>query len=251
VMGTVHVLAAATAAKSVRAVIVVTSDKCYDNRETSHPYREDEPMGGRDPYSSSKACAELVTAAWRKSYGGPETQAPGIASARAGNVIGGGDWAADRLIPDCMRALAAGQPIGIRNPASIRPWQHALDPLCGYLILGERLAQRPEAYGEAWNFGPSEDDAQPVGWIADRVVGIWGGSARWQKAPGDALHEAGTLKVDAAKARGRLGWSPALRLDDGVAWTVDWYKKVLGGGSALGITEQQIEQYSQLAVAAE
>ncbi len=250
VMGTVHVLAAAVAVESVRAAIVVTSDKCYENREWLWAYRENEPMGGHDPYSSSKGCAELVTAAWRNSFCGPAKRDLGIASARAGNVIGGGDWAEDRLIPDCIRALKAGQAIGIRNPASVRPWQHVLDPLCGYLILAERLAENPDTYGEAWNFGPADTDTRPVGWIADRVVSIWGGSARWDKIAGDELHEANVLKIDASKARQCLGWSPALGLDGGIDWTANWYKKVLGGQPALAVTEEQIDRYSDVGVAA-
>lgn len=249
VMGTVHALAAATAIDSVRSVIVVTSDKCYENRETSRAYREDEAMGGHDPYSSSKGCAELVTAAWRKSYCGRTRPNLGIASARAGNVIGGGDWAQDRLIPDCIRALQSGEVIGIRNPSSVRPWQHVLEPLCGYLTLAERLTDRPDTYGEAWNFGPLDEDAQPVRWIADRVVRIWGSSARWEKIPGDHLHEAAVLRVDAAKARRCLGWSAALGLETAVDWTIAWYKNVLGGKSALSMTEEQIDRYNALAVA--
>lgn len=248
VMGTVHVLAAAAEVECVRSMIIVTSDKCYENREWLWSYRENEPMGGHDPYSSSKACAELVAAAWRKSFCGPGQRNLGIASTRAGNVIGGGDWAKDRLIPDCIRALQSGQPIGIRNPASIRPWQHVLDPLCGYLILAERLTDQPDAFAEAWNFGPVDADTRSVSWIADRVVSIWGGSARWEKVRGDQLHEAHVLKVDAAKARNRLGWSQALRLDAGIDWTANWYKRVLGGHSALAVTEEQIDRYSQLGV---
>lgn len=251
VMGTVHVLAAADAVESVRSVIVVTSDKCYENRDWLWAYREDEPMGGHDPYSSSKGCAELVTAAWRKSFCGPAKRQLGIASARAGNVIGGGDWAEDRLIPDCIRALKAGKAIGIRNPGSIRPWQHVLDPLCGYLILAERLTDQPQAYGEAWNFGPADTDTRPVGWIADRVVSIWGGSARWEKVSSDELHEANYLKVDASKARQCLGWSPGLRLDTGIDWTTSWYKKVLAGQPALAVTGEQIDRYSHLGMTAE
>jgi CDP-glucose 4,6-dehydratase len=246
VMGTVHVLAAASAVKSVRAAIVVTSDKCYENREWLWPYREDEPMGGHDPYSSSKGCAELVTAAWRRSFSKAADRHFGLASARAGNVIGGGDWAKDRLIPDCVRALKSGEAIGIRNPRSTRPWQHVLDPLCGYLVLAERLVEEPAAYGEAWNFGPVDEDAQPVSWIADRVVKAWGDAARWQKIPGDALHEAQYLKVDTSKARSRLGWRQGLSLSTAITWTVDWYKGPLKGHSALALTEQQIEHYCEL-----
>jgi CDP-glucose 4,6-dehydratase len=251
VMGTVHVLAAANTVQSVRSVIVVTSDKCYENREWLWAYRENEPMGGHDPYSSSKGCAELVTAAWRKSFCGSEKRRLGIASARAGNVIGGGDWAADRLIPDCIRALSSGQVIAIRNSNSTRPWQHVLDPLCGYLILAERLTDNPNLYGEAWNFGPAEADAQTVGSIADRVVGLWGDKARWERISGDALHEASFLAVDAAKARVRLGWSQTLRLDEGIAWCISWYKKFLAGEPALLLTEQQIDRYSKLDATAE
>ena len=246
VMGTVHVLAAASAVKSVRATIVVTSDKCYENREWLWAYREDEPMGGTDPYSSSKGCAELVTAAWRRSFCAPGKRDLGIASVRAGNVIGGGDWAVDRIIPDCIRALSAGRVIGIRNPKSVRPWQHVLDPLCGYLVLAERLSDDAGRYGQAWNFGPAEDDAKPVSWIADRVVRAWGDKGTWEKIKGDELHEAGFLKVDASKARAQLEWSPALRLELGIDWTVDWYRKFLNGQSALALTEEQIDRYSKL-----
>lgn len=250
VMGTVHVLAAAQAADCVRTVIVVTSDKCYENREWLWAYRENEPMGGHDPYSSSKGCAELVTAAWRRSFSNSASRRLGLASARAGNVIGGGDWSTDRLIPDCVRAIKAGRPIGIRNPASIRPWQHVLDPLCGYLILAERLTERPAAYDEAWNFGPAEEDARPVSWIADRFVSIWGGVARWEQVPGDDLHEAGFLTVDAAKARHRLDWSQCLLVDAGIEWTVEWYKRVFAGEPARAVSEQQIERYTELGAAA-
>jgi CDP-glucose 4,6-dehydratase len=246
VMGTVHVLAAASAVDSVGSAIVVTSDKCYDNREWCRGYRENDPMGGHDPYSSSKGCAELVTAAWRNSFCAPAGRLLGIASARAGNVFGGGDWAKDRLVPDCVRALSQGQTIGIRNPASTRPWQHVLDPLRGYLVLAERLSEDPVAYGEAWNFGPVEDDARPVGWIADRIVEAWGDDANWQTVNSDELHEAHCLKVDATKAQTRLRWSQGLRLDAALDWTVNWYRNFLRGQSALKLTEHQIEQFSEL-----
>jgi CDP-glucose 4,6-dehydratase len=251
VMGTVHVLAAANAVESVQSLIVVTSDKCYENREWIWAYREDEPMGGRDPYSSSKGCAELVTAAWRTSFCQNTKSNLGIASARAGNVIGGGDWASDRLIPDCVRALSSGQTIGIRNPTSTRPWQYVLDPLCGYLILAERLTAAPESYAQAWNFGPSDEDVRNVGWLADRVVKIWGEKARWEKVSGDAVPEASFLKIDSAKARARLGWSQAMRIDASVDWTIRWYKEFLAGKPALKLTEQQIERYSKLGATSE
>lgn len=246
VMGTVHVLAAANAAETVRSVIVVTSDKCYENREWLWPYREDEPMGGHDPYSSSKACAELVTAAWRRSFCGPEKRQIGIASARAGNVIGGGDWAEDRIVPDCIRALSSKQVIGIRSPKSVRPWQHVLDPVCGYVVLAERVTENPQLYAQSWNFGPADDHARDVEWIANRIVAAWGNGARWKKIPTDELHEASLLKVDSSKARALLGWSQALCLEDTVDWTVFWYKQFLGGQPALALTEHQIESYGEL-----
>ena len=247
IMGTVHVLAAAQSVESVRSVVVVTSDKCYENREWLWAYREDEPMGGHDPYSSSKGCVELITAAWRSSFCGPAKRQMGIASARAENVIGGGDWAADRIIPDCIRALSSGQAVGIRNPASTRPWQHVLDPLCGYLILAERLTDDPASYGQGWNFGPVDEDARPVSWIADRVVSIWGNTSRWERVTGDKLHEATFLKVDFLKARKHLDWSQTLRLDAGIDWTVNWYKEFMGSKPALTLTEKQIDQFMNLA----
>lgn len=247
VMGTVHVLAAALGAPTVKCVVVVTSDKCYENREWLWAYREDEPLGGRDPYSSSKACAELVTAAWRQSFARRPDRAPiGIASARAGNVIGGGDWAEDRLVPDCMRALIAGRPVPIRNPRATRPWQHVLDPLCGYLLLAERLAEAPQAYGESWNFGPLEDDIKSVGWLASRIVQLWGEGSTWEPTPGDSLHEATFLKVDASKARSRLDWTQRLRLESGLDWTVEWYRSVSRGGSARDVMDQQLHRYNAI-----
>jgi CDP-glucose 4,6-dehydratase len=247
VMGTVHVLAAAAATPSVRSVIVVTSDKCYENREWLWAYRENEGLGGHDPYSSSKACAELVTAAWRRSFSGADADRRiGIASARAGNVIGGGDWAEDRLVPDCVRALSAGQPIGVRNPHATRPWQHVLDPLAGYMLLAERLWDEPEGYGEAWNFGPAEDDVRTVAWIATRVVERWGGDACWKAVAGDQQHEASFLKVDASKARARLGWRQRLRLETGLDWSVDWYRSVARGASARRLMAEQIARFEAL-----
>ena len=253
VMGTVHVLAAAQAVESVRSVVIVTSDKCYENREWHWAYREDEPMGGHDPYSSSKGCAELVTAAWRKSYCGTSSNRRlGIGSARAGNVIGGGDWADDRLIPDCMRALIAGRAIDIRNPHATRPWQHVLDPLCGYLILAQRLWEEPIAYGEAWNFGPVEEDAKQVGWIATKIVAAWGGSARWRSVTDEsAVHEATFLKVDASRARSRLKWSQRLRLDEGLEWTVKWYQRSVQGELARALAEEQIGRFCSLNVSSQ
>lgn len=247
VMGTVHVLAAATEVHSVRCVIVVTSDKCYENREWLWAYRENDRLGGYDPYSSSKACAELVTAAWRNSFCGHDTgRQIGIASVRAGNVFGGGDWAEDRLIPDCVRALVENKAIGIRNPRSTRPWQHVLDPLCGYLMLAERLWEDPDRFAEAWNFGPGEEDLRPVSWMADEIVRRWGENARWDTTSGESLHEATLLKVDAAKARARLGWSQGLPLGLGLDWTVEWYREFLRGRDARELTEAQIARFELL-----
>jgi CDP-glucose 4,6-dehydratase len=247
VMGTVNTLAAASRTSSIRAVVVVTSDKCYENREVDVAYREDDPLGGYDPYSSSKACAELVTAAWRQSFSGAGRDCPlGIASARAGNVIGGGDWAEDRLVPDCMRSLTVGEVIGIRSPNAIRPWQHVLEPLCGYLLLAERLWSDPHTYAEAWNFGPAPNDVHPVSWVVSRIVELWGEGASWRNTAGDARHEAALLNVDSAKSRSRLGWSPRLRLDTALDWTVEWYKNVARDGSARQISEDQIARFASI-----
>lgn len=246
VMGTVHVLEAARRAPGLRAAIVVTSDKCYENREWPWAYRETEPMGGHDPYSASKGCAELVTAAWRRSFfDRPGAGQVGIASARAGNVIGGGDWALDRLIPDCVRSLSAGNAIPVRNPHAIRPWQHVLEPLGGYLRLAERLAQEPASYAEGWNFGPSDGDARPVSWIVARIVERWGGDARWAVNGGPHPHEAGHLRVDSAKARTRLGWEPRLDLATGLDWTVEWFHRHRAGEDATAITLDHIARYEQ------
>jgi CDP-glucose 4,6-dehydratase len=218
VMGTVHVLDAARRSDGVRAVVIVTSDKCYENREWVWGYREHEPMGGHDPYSNSKGCAELVTAAYRNSFDGPS-----IASGRAGNVIGGGDWAEDRLIPDVMNNALAGRPVPIRNPDSIRPWQHVLNPLSGYLLLAERLWQSAD-YAEPWNFGPADEDARSVRWIVERLAEAWDGELSWETDAGDHPHEATHLKVDSSKARSRLGWAPTWDLGQTLASIAHWYR---------------------------
>ena len=247
VMGTVHVLAAAAATPCVNGVIVVTSDKCYENREWLWAYRENEPLGGHDPYSSSKACAELVTSAWRRSFfGAGADRIIGIATVRAGNVIGGGDWAEDRLVPDCMRALLAGEAIAVRNPQATRPWQFVLDPLAGYMLLAEHLCRDPAGYGEAWNFGPAEDDARTVGWIVSRIVERWGGGTRWEAVAGDRRHEAGFLKVDASKARARLGWGQKLGLEAGLDWCVDWYRAFDRGIPPRRLMTEQIVRFEEL-----
>ena len=224
VMGTVHLLEAVRKAPSARACVIVTTDKCYENREWVWGYREDEAMGGHDPYSNSKGCAELVTSAYRRSFFAEGGAA--IASGRAGNVIGGGDWAADRLIPDILRSVADGQPVVIRNPLAIRPWQHVLEPVSGYLVLAQALWDDPKAAAEAWNFGPRDDDARPVQWIVERMCEKWGKGASWQRDQSAQPHEARFLKLDISKARSELGWGPrwnlAQTLDSIVVWHHAW-----------------------------
>jgi CDP-glucose 4,6-dehydratase len=246
VMGTVQLLQAVRGASSCRAVLVVTSDKCYENREWSRGYREDDAMGGFDPYSNSKGCAELVTAAYRNSF---FRNGPAIASARAGNVIGGGDWGRDRLLPDAARAFSRAEPVEIRNPAATRPWQHVLEPLSGYLLLVERLWQEGAAVAEGWNFGPNDVDARPVKEVVERFAALWGGGMRWQLAAGAQPHEAHQLRLDCTKARSRLGWKPRLALDTALEWTVDWYRSWHAGADARRLTEDQIDRYTELATA--
>lgn len=248
VMGTVHLLEAVRQMPSVRAVVNVTSDKCYDNREWLWGYREIEPLGGADPYSSSKACAELVTGAYRNAYFPPERYAEhgvAIASARAGNVIGGGDWAADRLVPDILRAIAAGEPARIRHSDAIRPWQHVLEPLAGYLILAERLTESGPAYAEAWNFGPAEDDAKPVRWIVERLTQAFGEAASWQPDTAPQPHEAHSLKLDSAKARARLGWRPRWNLTQALEAVVAWQRAYAAGEDLREVCGRQIDAYCQ------
>ena len=239
VMGTVHVLEACRTSDSVRAVVCVTTDKCYENREWVWPYRENDPMGGYDPYSSSKGAAELVVAAYRRSYPGRAR----IASARAGNVIGGGDWAEDRLIPDIMRALIAGERPMIRNPASIRPWQHVLEALSGYLAIGARLLEGHDEFATAWNFGPSGGDTRPVSWIVDQMLARWGAEGGWEQPSVPQPHEAVLLRLDSSKARSELGWRPKLSLNGALTKIVDWHKDVAQGGDARAISLRQIDEY--------
>ena len=227
VLGTAHVLEAVRRTPSVRVAVVVTSDKSYANQDWLWPYRESDPVGGDDPYSASKSCAELVTAAYRRSF--LSERGVGVASVRAGNVIGGGDWGEDRIVPDAMRALHRGEPLLVRNPTYVRPWQHVLEPLCGYLMLAERLQLERERFEGGWNFGPSEEDQVTVGRLADLVVGSWG-AGRWESPPrqGDP-HEAQSLRLDCAKARALLGWRPRLRIQRAVEMTVEWYREALSG----------------------
>lgn len=245
VMGTVHLLEAVRRTPTVRAVVVVTTDKCYENREWLWGYREDEPLGGYDPYSSSKACTELVAAAYARSFFSA-SDAPAIATARAGNVVGGGDWAADRLVPDFVRAVSENRPMVIRNPLAIRPWQHVLDPLSGYIRLAERLLTDPAVARGAWNFGPSDEDAREVGWVADQIAERWGDDARWTLDDREHPHEARLLKLDCSKARALLGWAPRLRLSDALAWTVKWYREYYGGIDVLALCRAQIHDYESL-----
>ena len=242
VMGTAHVLEAARAVKSIRAVVVVTSDKCYENRESGKAYAESDAMGGHDPYSSSKGAAELVTAAYRRSFFDDDK----IASARAGNVIGGGDWSADRLIPDIYRAATGKEPLRIRNPKAVRPWQHVLEPLSGYLVLAERIATEGRRYAEAWNFGPDEHDARSVEDVVNRVVARWGDGLRWELDRGAHPHEAKLLSIDSGKARKRLGWKPRLTLDEALEWTVDWYGAFMRGDDVRKLTMEQIAKYGTM-----
>jgi CDP-glucose 4,6-dehydratase len=246
VMGTLHLLEAVRATDGVRVIVNVTSDKCYLNRETGAPFRETDPLGGTDPYSSSKAGAELVTASWRQAFfaGG----LPHLASVRAGNVIGGGDWAADRLLPDCARAFAAQRSVEIRHPDAVRPWQHVLEPLSGYLGLAERLWS-DAGFAEAWNFGPAEHDARTVAEVVDTMARLWGGGAGWTRQPGQHPHEAQQLRLDSAKARARLGWTPRLPLEQALAWTVEWYRRHHAGEPARALTEAQIAAYTALPAA--
>jgi len=244
VMGTAHVLEAARHSQATRVVINVTSDKCYENRETNQAYVETDAMGGHDPYSSSKGCSELVTSAYRKSF--PKASA-GIATGRAGNVIGGGDWAADRLIPDLVRATLRGDAAMIRNPGAIRPWQHVLEPLAGYLMLAERLWSDPARFSGGWNFGPSLEDALPVKDVADTFVRTWGKPASWKTDGGKHPHEAHYLRLDATKASRELGWKPRLGIKDAIAWSADWYRKQAAGAAARELCLAQIAQYGKAA----
>ncbi len=248
VIGTAHVLEAVRQIGTARAVISVASDKCYRNREWVWGYRECDPLGGRDPYSSSKAAAELVTEAYRESYFPAdryESHGIAIASVRAGNVIGGGDWAEDRLIPDIVRSITSLNAVQIRNPHSIRPWQHVLEPLSGYLRLAEQLFRKGSAFASAWNFGPRLEDARPVSWIVERILSRWENNSGWAVDGGSHPHEAQYLKLDCAKAIGELGWCPRWSLDIALDLVVEWYKARESGLEMREVTVRQIERYSE------
>ena len=243
VMGTVHVLEAVRNSPGVKAVVNITTDKCYENREWVWGYRENEPMGGFDPYSNSKGCSELVTSAYRRSFF--QDKGIALASARAGNVIGGGDWAADRLIPDILRAFEQNQPVIIRNPQATRPWQHVLEPLSGYLTLAERLCTDGQAFAEGWNFGPHDDDASPVQWIVEHMVSSWSNGASWQLDGGAHPHEANYLKLDISKAKARLGWQPRWALSTALEKITAWHHAYLASTNMHEFTMQQIANYAQ------
>ncbi|MCK1321664.1 MULTISPECIES: CDP-glucose 4,6-dehydratase [unclassified Bradyrhizobium] len=249
VMGTVHVLEAIRQHGGVEAVVVVTSDKCYENREWPWGYREDEAMGGYDPYSSSKGCAELVASAYRRSFfTGPDKTLCRVASARAGNVIGGGDWSVDRLVPDMVRSMSDGTSIEIRSPDAVRPWQHVLEPLSGYVRLAQTLVSpQGDRYAEAWNFGPAEDDCRPVSYLVEKVTQAWGEGARWHLSEKVQPHEAHFLKVDSSKSRARLNWNRRMSLERTLEWTVEWYRRQRAGEKPQSLTLEQIDRYEQLA----
>jgi CDP-glucose 4,6-dehydratase len=241
VMGTVHALEAVRQSAGVQAVVVVTSDKCYENVGHVHGYTEDEPLGGSDPYSNSKACAELVTQAYRRSFFDNSFPLP-VASARAGNVIGGGDWAQDRLVPDAMRAFLGGRTLDIRNPQSLRPWQHVLDPVLAYMLLAERLVENGAAFAEAWNFGPGPDSEIAVRQIADMLARGWGDGAAWRHDRSQHPAESAYLKLDCAKAAARLGWRPLLNTERSIDLTLDWYRAFQRGANMRQVTLSQISE---------
>jgi len=249
VMGTAHVMEAVRKTPSVRAVVCITTDKCYQNQEWIWPYRETDALGGYDPYSSSKACAEILSAAYRSSFFPVELLQEhhvAVATARAGNVIGGGDWSEDRLVPDLIRGFQSGDPVLIRRPNAIRPWQHVLDPLHGYIRLAEELLTENARFASSYNFGPGDDDAWPVERIATRLAEIWGHGASWVRDSGPSVHEAHFLRLDASKARAELSWRPRLRIDMALEWTMAWYRAWEKCRDMKEFTAEQITAYEDL-----
>ena len=247
IMGTVHLLEAVRQTNTVRAGVIITSDKCYENKEWPWGYRENEPMGGYDPYSSSKGCAELVTAAYRNSYFDPARHSEhgvAIATGRAGNVIGGGDWANDRLIPDILRAIEVGEAVNIRSPNSVRPWQHVLEPLSGYLLLAQKLYEDGTGYGEGWNFGPNDEDVKPVQWIVEKLTKGWGDGAIWQLDSHPQPHEAHYLKLDCSKAHSKLGWHPRWDLVRTFESIITWHKAYLQHADMKAVCLEQVAEYT-------
>jgi CDP-glucose 4,6-dehydratase len=249
IMGTAHVLEAVRKTPSVRAVVCITTDKCYLNQEWVWPYRETDPLGGHDPYASSKACAEIVSAAFRSSYfpvDRLQEHHVALATARAGNVIGGGDWSEDRLIPDLIRGFQTNQPVLIRHPKAIRPWQHVLEPLYGYIMLAEQLLAERAQFASAFNFGPADEDAWPVERIATTIADMWGEGASWLRDSTPSVHEAHFLRLDSSKARAELGWRPRLKIEAGLEWTMAWYKAWQQEADMRRRTEAQIDAYEEL-----
>lgn len=248
IMGTVNLLEVCRHTPSIRVIVNITSDKCYENRELDCGYKENDPMGGYDPYSSSKGCAELITAAYIKSYFNPEDyekHGVSLSSVRAGNVIGGGDWAEDRLIPDCIKALLKNKPIMVRYPDAVRPWQHVLEPLFGYLLLAQRLYQNGPTFSGGWNFGPDDRDAKPVRWLVERMTEMWGNNAGWEIDKNDNPYEAHYLKLDCSKAKSKLGWYPRWNLELALDKTIEWYKAYCNHEDMLNITINQIKNYEK------
>jgi len=249
VLGTVNLFEAIRELQLNCVVVNVTSDKCYENRNWQWGYRETDSLGGHDPYSNSKACAELVTAAFRESYfrkAGPGGPIVGVATGRAGNVIGGGDWTPDQLVPDIIRAFISERPVQLRNPDAVRPWQFVLEPLRGYLLLAEHLCRDGFAFADGWNFGPVDEDARPVRWIADKMCALWGNGTRWQTDGGTHPHEAQFLKLDVSKSSSTLGWSPKVRLEQALEWVVEWYKAFASHSDLREVTMRQISRYESL-----
>jgi CDP-glucose 4,6-dehydratase len=246
VMGTVNLFDAIRQVNSVKAILNVTTDKCYENREWHWGYRENEPMGGYDPYSNSKGCSELVTASFRNSFFNPSKYGDhgvALATARAGNVIGGGDWANDRLIPDFIRSISIGEKVKIRSPYAIRPWQHVLEPLTGYLTLCEKLFAEGPAFAEAWNFGPEDKDAKNVEWITQTICELWGNNAEFEIDNNPQPHEANYLKLDCSKAKAELGWIPKWDIENTLKSIVVWNKSLIAGDNIRVVTQNQIDQY--------
>jgi CDP-glucose 4,6-dehydratase len=249
VMGTVNILEAVRQANSVKVVLIITSDKCYENKGMVWKYSEKEPMGGYDPYSSSKGCAELITSAYRKSYFSEwdyQNHGVAVASARAGNVIGGGDWAMDRLITDIIQAIMEDRTVKIRNPKAIRPWQHVLEPLHGYLTLVEKLWEDGREFSGGWNFGPNDEDCKPVSWVVQNLCRLWGSSIRWELDNGENPHEAAYLSLDCSKAKSLLGWAPRLNLNIALTWIIEWYKAYSLKANMRKISLDQILRYENM-----
>ncbi|MFZ1220045.1 MAG: CDP-glucose 4,6-dehydratase [Chthoniobacterales bacterium] len=243
VMGTIHLLEALRSTPSVRSIVVVTSDKVYQNQDRLPAYCETDPLGGHDPYSSSKACVELAVASWRLSFFAGKTPPVGVATVRAGNVVGGGDWARDRLVPDLIRAFTSRRPAQIRHPNAVRAWIHALEPLVGYLVLAERLWNDPDRFSEAWNFGPDDSQARSVENVVRQATELWTEGASWRPAETPSPHETMVLRLNIAKARDRLEWRPRLEFNQTLAWTMDWYRRWHAGADPGTLCREQIERY--------